>query len=475
MTTIRRQIHHTVLIDNQQVPDVISSRLTFSTNDPVAKAEVTLRMYPKFAENNRPLEVRIGATPGTGPGEVRFKGVMRAPAFQSATGRRVVIQGLGELNKAAEFYNSEDPQHVGGLLPADLLGTVTAGDQLSYMRSGTAGQIIGAVLTKCGCHFNPGDIHDTQRLYPWTFYDNFVWNAGTPTDAMSIIVEAGESGLDYIRRYNRIEAEYQEDVNPVTHAVTNPRGGFYKIFESLAGQIVVIRLGSRPRNAVDSTNGVQHVFIEGVNLTDGHITRGYPIANTVLVKGIDQGGSPSLGPEFFMLQSSNPLMGNRRYSDPQPPNSNMIEHSVFAPMVNPDTGEPVPVQENDLPGIHNASDFLRAGAGMDCETVAKARMLEVNRVPVTGSVTTVEDWRLGVGQTALVVGTYNPLTGQSLPGRLATNEKVFIETLVIECSDQNGKPQLRQTVTVQGGGWPDDMPYPAPGSTAAPRRERVLR
>ena len=462
MTITRRQIFHTVLIAGQQVPDVISSRLSYSVNDPVAKAEVTLRTYPNFADNNKSLEVSIGADPGTGSASLRFRGVMRQPAFQSATARRVVIQGLGELNKAAEYYNFEDIQFIGGLIPADLMGTAIVGDQSTYTHSGTAGDIIRAVLTKAECIFNPADIHDTGRLYPHFEADGFVWSAGTPTQPMQTIVEAGESALDYIRRYNRIEAEYQEDVDPVTHVVTNPRGGFYKIFESLGGQIVVIRLGGRPRSDIDSTNGIKHIFIEGQNITEGRITRGYPIANTVLVKGKDLSMGSNLGPEFYMLRSSNPLMGSRRYSDPQPPNSTMIEHSIYGSIVDPVTLLPIDINDQGDPGIHNASDYQRAGGGMDCETVAKARMLEVNKVPVTGSVTTPEDWRLGVGQTCLVVGSYNPVTGQSMPGRLATNEKVFIETLQIECSEQNGAPVLRQTVTVVGGGWPDNMPYPAP-------------
>jgi len=460
MTIYRRTIGFQVQIDGQVIPDAISASCSFSMDDPVAKAEVVCRTYPAWAENNKSLVIAMGATPGVGP-IIRFSGVMRAPTFTAQTGRKVTITGLGELNKAAEYINTEDIQGIGGLLPGDLLGHSDPGDPLTFQASGTAGQIIAAVLTKVGCRFNASDILDTGRLYPWAIYDHFVWNAGTPSDFNNmdqIYQDAGQSALDYIQSYNRIEAEYQEDVDPTTKVVSNPRGGFYKIGESLGGQIFCIRVGGRPRNVINTStvglNTVPHVFVEGVNITDGRMTRGYPIANTVLVKGNDQGFGD--GPEFYYLHNSNPLMGDIRYNDPQPPNSPMIDHST----INPD---PLTSLETDrhnkaLRGLHGASDYATAQQGMDCETVAKARMLEVNRVPVTGSVTTMEDWKLGIAQTCLVAGAYDSFTGNSQPGRMNTNEKLWITALSIECGDQNGAPVFKQTLTLIGGGWPDDMP-----------------
>jgi len=458
MTIYRRTMQMTVYIDAQPVEDVVSVQCSFSTSDPVAKAQVVLRSYPKFADNNKQLEILCGATPGSGDA-LRFLGIMRAPQYGAQTQRRVTITGLGTLNRAAEYFNWEDYKTVGGLLPQDLLG-VSATKALSQP-VGTAGQIISAVLQRCGVRFNASDIHDTGRMYPWHFFEHFVWNAGTPSDLGNINQvwqDQGQSGLDYIQTYNQIEAEYSETVivDPVTlqQKTTNPQGGFYKIFETLGGRVVCIRIGGRPRNAIDSTNGTPHVFVEGVNITDGRITRGYPVANTVLVKGFDRGDG--LGPEFYCLKSSNPLMGNFRYSDPQPPNSQMIEHST----VMPDPALPPDATRKDraLLMVHGASDYNTAGAGMDCETVAKARMLEVNRVPITGSVTTVEDWIIGPGQTVLVAGTYDSHTGNTLPDRLATNEKLWVESVTINCADNNGAPQFTQELSLTGGGWPDNTP-----------------
>jgi hypothetical protein len=466
VTIYRRTIGFQVQIDGQVIPDAISASCSFSMDDPVAKAEVTCRTYPSWAENNKSLVIAMGATPGVGP-IIRFSGVMRAPTFTAQTGRKVTITGLGKLNKAAEYMNWEDIQGIGGLLPGDLLGTATT-DKITWQGSGTAAQIISAVLNKCGLagQYNAADIQDTGRVYPYVNWENFVWQAGTPTDPLDmqqIFQDAGQSGLDYIQKYNQIEAEYSETVvvDPVTQQpkVTNPQGGFYKIGESLGGQIFCIRVGGRPRNVINTSvvgsTTVPHVFVEGVNITDGRLTRGYPIANTVLVKGADYGFGD--GPEFFLLHNSNPLMGDFRYNDPQPPNSPMIDHSTIAP--DPLTALATDRHDKALRGLHGASDYNTVQPlGMDCETVAKARMLEVNRVPVTGSVTTIEDWTLGIAQTCLVAGAYDPATGNSQPGRMNTNEKLWITALTVECGDQNGAPVFKQTLTLMGGGWPDNVP-----------------
>jgi len=463
MTIIRRSIGFQVQIDGQVIPDAISARCSFSMDDPVAKAEVTCRTYPAWADNNKSMVIAMGARPGVGP-IIRFSGVMRAPSFTAATRRSVTISGLGELNKAAEYLNWEDPGGFGGMLPSDLVG-VGPDPKKPWVAAATAGQVISAVLLKCGCRFNASDILDTGRLYPSKSWEHFVWQAGTPSDPTSyqqVFQDAGQSGLDYIQSFNRVEAEFQEDVDPVTKVAKNPRGGFYRIGESLAGQIFCIRVGGRPRNVINSSvvglDTVPHVFVEGVNITDARITRGYPIANTVLVKGYDWGDG--LGPEFYLLHNSNPYMGNFRYNDPQAPNSPMIEHSTLMP--DPVTAYTTDRHNKALRGLHGASDYNTAQSGMDCETVAKARILEVNRVPVTGSVTTVEDWRLGIAQTCLVAGSYDDFTGNSQPGRLYTNEKMWITALSIECGDQNGAPVFKQNLTVIGGGWPDEMPV-APG------------
>ena len=208
MTIYRRTIGFQVQIDGQVIPDAISATCSFSMDDPVAKAEVVCRTYPSWAENNKSLVIAMGATPGVGP-IIRFSGVMRAPTFTAQTGRKVTITGLGELNKAAEYINTEDIQGFGGLLPGDLLGHSGPNDPLTFQGSGTAGQIITAVLLKVGCRFNASDILDTGRLYPWAIPDHFIWQAGTPSDWNNmdqIYQDAGQSALDYIQSFNRIEA-----------------------------------------------------------------------------------------------------------------------------------------------------------------------------------------------------------------------------------------------------------------------------
>ncbi|HEY1292931.1 MAG TPA: hypothetical protein VGJ60_07630 [Chloroflexota bacterium] len=84
--------------------------------------------------------------------------------------------------------------------------------------------------------------------------------------------------------------------------------------------------------------------------------------------------------------------------------------------------------------------------GMDCETVAKARLLEIARETVTGSLTTAQDTLIAPGQIHLVQGP------AGLPDRLGTGEPLWCQGNDFELEVRAGAPVLTQTPTYLGGG-----------------------
>src|SRR5262249_18272371 len=84
--------------------------------------------------------------------------------------------------------------------------------------------------------------------------------------------------------------------------------------------------------------------------------------------------------------------------------------------------------------------------GMDCETVAKARLMEIARETVTGSHTTADDALLQPGQVHLVQGP------AGIADRLHTGEPLWCQGNDFELEIRDGAPFMTQTPTYLGGG-----------------------
>lgn len=423
----RRQVVVSVKYGSPFSPDtpvtnLLGFRIQHGVTIPFAKAQIVTSEV--IGDYNNLFLIYVGTIPGNGLA-LRFAGYRRNPRYDMYP-RGVSHDCIGVLGRAAETYLQHDLVDVyGGLLPQNL---VTAGDPGMDSRGlCTADAIIAATLNYCLVPFDRANIGSTGRYYGnLGHWKSFVWKSGGP-DAETLIQNpfsfsrAGESGLDYIHRYNQIEAEMSSD---------GLSGGFYRTIESLGGSVFTVRIGGRPRADVDvdPAFGEQMIFEEGKNiLTDSaSFERQYPIGNRTLVVGMDTG----LGyPHHFEVAGSNPFMdsGERHY-DPNPPSGDMIEWSTKA----------------------QADAF---GFGMDAETVANARQLEVNRETPTGSLRTAEDWLIGPVQTHLVQGP------AGLADRLGTGEKLWVQANEQQFElTSDGAPVYTQTPSYIGGGWPDEEP-----------------
>jgi hypothetical protein len=541
MAVRKRAIYCTPTIGGVAVGDWLSVRLSFQLEQGVARASIVAPT--QHGDYDDAVTVAMGSDPGTAAGgtspPIRFSGIRR-DVVPGMVPRTVVHECLGTLGPAAEFANGTDPGHVGGLRVYPDLLPGAAGPH----NTATAAQIVGAVLTAAGVPYSSGDIGSSGRYYGQPF-DIFLWSAGTKTilhgeSQLFLPTEAGETALDYIHRYDQIDAFATP--NP---SITGPpwagptSGGFYRTFESLAGRVYRVLIGGRPNAAYASTlnpvtgttdartasetqlgvtttsgtwpaapfqttvresgeeilvtavgtpwtivraqNGtaaapissgwhvdlsVDHIFTEGDNILSADFRRAYPQADYVLIKGGGKipsiisllggsGGDDNLGPWWWREASSNPLMGSRVIYDKNSPSSEMIQWDTYA------------------------RALTASLVGMDCQTVARARMLEVNRIIVTGTLVSPEDWLIGPGQTVLVQGSWSetglqvglyshiqfPIgtSGPGQPDRLLTGEPLWVQGVDYECSHgQGGAPVMRTTVTLLGGGLPD------PGNIAPP-------
>jgi hypothetical protein len=84
--------------------------------------------------------------------------------------------------------------------------------------------------------------------------------------------------------------------------------------------------------------------------------------------------------------------------------------------------------------------------GMDCETVAKARLMEIAREVVSGQLTTCDDALLQPGQVHLVQGP------AGIADRLRTGEPLWCQGNDFELEIRDGAPYISQTPTYLGGG-----------------------
>lgn len=418
-------------------------KINHSLSQGVSKCSLVFpALYGDYGDE---VEVLLGAIPGNGPA-CRFRGVRRNPHFELYP-RGVSIDCFGWMQIAAEYLNWRDPiynnnaaepQGAGGLLVQYIVpnsGRIGGG--------ATAGEIILSVFREAGVperHLDAGKIGDSGRIYGVNTDGSlnnltFLWKAGTLT-AEEIqrfaYRKPGESALNYAHRYDQIDAEFDAG---------QTSGGFYRTFESLGGDIYRVRVGSRPRSNpdVDPTGGPM-IFEEGKNILSAQVERQYPTANRVLVQGADSG----LGYQIhFEAAGSNHYMNDGYFYDPNAPSSDWIQWNT-------------------------AAEAALWGFGMDAETVAQARLLEVNRITVVGSLTTAEDWLIGPAQTHMVQG---PSGMGDPPGppvvlaratltplwpRLRTGEKVFVSANDIDLTiGGNGAPVFSQTPQFMGGGIED--------------------
>jgi hypothetical protein len=325
---------------------------------------------------------------------VRFIGFVRDFRYShNPRGVETVCRGL--LTRAEEYENWEDPQLYGGLFIYDLLGTQT----------GTAPDIVKAVLNKAGVSFTDANINGSSTVYG-DIDDAFIWHNGNSDNPLIDLQEAGETAMGYIERYDAIDCDF---------SAVSGSGGRYRTFETLAGTVYRFMVGGRPRATEEFT------FTETVDILDGNFERSISdTRNYYVVTGYDPGDST--GPESFALQDSNTFQPSTekhtyRFSSP------MIERS-------------------------NESD---PGTGMSCERLANVLSLEYNREIVSGWITTHRDDDLGIAQTHLVQAP------GGLPGRLGVAEKLWVQSLDISV-DQDG---FTQRVSYLGGGLPDDnLPVP---------------
>lgn len=423
MPIVRRQIVCQVRVGTVIYNDFMQIRIANSLTQ--GSATCTLVFPIVHGNYDDDVEVLVGAIPGNGLAP-RFRGKRRNAHFELWP-RGVTIDCIGSLGVADEYLNWEDPVVMGGNPDAQGAGGLFVQQLVpgSPLIGGgaTAGQIISAVLYRASVPHNPALLGDSGRIYGVNIDGSlnskvYLWNAGTMTaeDISKFAYrKAGESALNYIHRYDQIDAQYD--------AATSS-GGFFRTFESLGGDIYRVRVGGRPRGDmdVDPVAG-PIVFEEGKNILSAQFQRQYPTANRVLIEGGDSGAGYQI---HFEAASSNPFMEPTSYHyDPNPPSSDWIQFDT----------------------VEFATLY---GFGMDAETVAQARLLEVNRETVAGQLTTAEDWLIGPAQTHLVQGP----AGQA--DRLGTGEKVFVQGNTMDLSlTAQGAPIWSQTPSYLGGGLPD--------------------
>jgi hypothetical protein len=350
--------------------NILSARASFGFDKRVSEASIVTPTKPAVTYDDI-----VTLTMGVVGSNVttRFVGLVRDFRYVDSP-RSVETVLRGQLVRAAEYENWEDPQFVGGLLVEDLLGTST----------GTASAIVQAVLTRANVPYSAANIGGSATVYG-DIDDAFIWHNGNSDNPIIDLQDAGESALSYIERYDSIDANFDSGTGS---------GGRYRTFETLAGDVYRFLVGGRPRATEEFT------FTEGTDILDGSFDRSITdTRNYFVVTGYDPGDNT--GPESFALQESNafqPVTSKHTYRFASP----MIERS-------------------------NAAD---AGTGMSCETLANVLALEFNREIVSGWIETHRDDDLGIAQTHLVQAP------GGLPGRLGVAEKLWVQTLDITVDGQ---------------------------------------
>lgn len=399
-----RLSYQAATLNGVALPNILSSRCSFGYDMQVSEATVYVPVSPGFQLYDQNLVL----TQGAGNNVVRFNGLLRKYDY-SLYPRMLGLQAFGHLIRAQQYENNDEGAgSPGGLDINDLqpggVGT-TSTDQ----------NIVIAVLARVpSLSYSFGNIGGTGKIFGsqvTTLHASpFLWRSGQNPSIKLDIGGKGETALEYCQRMDAVSAVYTNNTSP---------SGFYRLYEQVGGTIRRSLLGSRPRGVVDFT------FTEGIDIWQGSSSREYPTANRVYVQGYDYGkiGGPVSNLSSTFLQGNNPFM----------PASEKHTFTFSSPLI-----------EKAL--------FADAGLGMDCETVALALMLDVNRETVHCDFTTTRDDLIGPGSTILVQG----------PGgaadRLGIGENLWVTHVDISV-DPNGS--FSQRLSCLGGGLPDAY-TPAP-------------
>lgn len=402
-TLVERRAALVVAINGSAITNMYSASWRAGFNIPYPEASVVVPSLPVGFDQNQTLQIVAGS--GTNNSVVRFLGRTRDPEYN--LDGTITLRGVGQMERAYTYENSEDPTSSGGLTLFDLLGALT----------GTDSAVVQAVLTKVGISYTAANIGGTGVTFgSQADEDAFMWAAGDSPTGLFADQGAGETALEYIARWDRVSAVHPGSFAAVGSTSANSPGaitapvGFYRTFETLGGVIYRSLIGGRPRSVAAYT------FTEGVDIRAGSIARKFPLANRFVAVGYDYGDGE---PTRFVMQSSNPYMAPTVFRTAPPISSSMIEKTA----------------END------------AGSGMSCEKVTYAIEPDLNRIIVSGSFTTGRDDPIGPGATILV----QALGG--LPGRLGTGENVWVQSVSGRVDRDAG---FVQELEILGGGVPDN-------------------
>lgn len=405
-----RRAHLVVTFNSVVLTNVLRATVSLDITNRVSEAQVVLASKPASGDHYDAITIAGGCT-GTYLNQQRFGGYLEDFDDELFPGACTLIC-KGPLGRALEFQNSADRGGIGGLDLLDLVGATYGADE----------QIVQAVLTTAGVIYNPSDIGGTGRLMGSSNREHWVWRAGTQTDVdrPQYFRDQGQTAMDYIEQVDRVSAFFD---------VPSGSGGFYTLYDGMSGTPYRKLIGGRPRSTADLT------FTEGVNILRGtRYRRRKPIANAVLVKGYDHGGGGGLsfGPVEDFIQESNPFM-------------------VYPPKVVMDTyTSPLIEWSTEAQAAAYGTNIGAPGAvGMSCEIVKQARILDVNREIVEGSLTTFIDDPIWPGQTHLVQGP------GGTQGRLVVAEKLWCRANTIDWSPVGNVLVFTQTPSHIGGGSPD--------------------
>lgn len=342
----------------------------------------------------------VVVTMGAGTNNVaRFNGLFRRFDY-TLSPRLVGLVCFGHLVRAQRYENNDEGSgSPGGLDLVDLLGA----------SSGTDEDLVQAVLDRVpNLSYTSGNIGGTGITFGSQVTvlspSPFLWRNGANPSIKVDVGGKGETALEYIQRIDAVSAVYTNSTSPA---------GFYRLYEQVGGTIRRALLGSRPRATADFT------FTEGVDIEQGSSSREYPIANRVYVQGFDygRGGGPVSNLFSSTIQSSNPFMSSgekHTYTFSSP----LIERGLEAD----------------------------AGAGISCERIANALMLDVNRETVRLSFRTPLDYVMGPGSTILVQAA------GGVPDRFGIGEGLWIVHNDISVAEDGRFGQNPQCL---GGGLPD--------------------
>lgn len=396
-----RSTYLSASLNGVAIPNIFSARCSFGFDMMVSEATVYVPVSPGFQLYDQNLTLTLGA--GTNNVQ-RFNGLLRKYDY-TLYPRALGLVCYGNLVRAQQYENNEEG--AGSLGGLDLTDLVAAGS--------SDAAIVQAVLNRVPrLTYIAGNIGGTTTAWGTqvtTIHASpFLWRNGHNPSIKLDIGGKGETALEYIQRIDAVSAVSTNNTSPA---------GFYRTYEQIGGNIRRSLLGSRPRGVADFT------FTEGVDIWQGSSSREYPIANRVYVQGYDYGkiGGPVSNLSSSFLQNNNPFM----------PSTEKHTYTFSSPLI-----------EKGL--------FADAGSGMDCETVAGALMLDVNRETVRCDFTSPRDDLLGPGSTVLVQAV-----GGSVD-RLGIGENLWV-THVDVSVDADGS--FSQRISCLGGGLPDNY-TPAP-------------